>query len=355
MMKSLALFASAGIGEILLHEIGVKTVVANELISKRMDLFSSVNPECECITGDITNEKIYKSIIDHSLKAGVTNLIATPPCQGFSLAGKNKSIDQVSSDKRNNLFMYAISAIKDLDLNTALIENVPRFLKSYLPYEGDLILPSEILKSELGDLYDFKIGIYNSANYGVPQSRQRAIVRIWKKGYLSDWPEPDKTDKLITVHDAIGDLPSLQPGEKSKLKWHFARNHEPRMIEYMRHTPTGKSAHENKIYFPKTRNGERVKGFKATYNRMRWDRPSPTITMRNDAISSQSNVHPGRPLKNGTYTDPRVLTPLELFRLMGIPDDPGFPYDTSEILIRQCIGEGVPPKLISSLFKKIIE
>ena len=149
MMKSLALFASAGIGEILLHEIGVKTVVANELISKRMDLFSSVNPECECITGDITNEKIYKSIIDHSLKAGVTNLIATPPCQGFSLAGKNKSIDQVSSDKRNNLFMYAISAIKDLDLNTALIENVPRFLKSYLPYEGDLILPSEILKREL--------------------------------------------------------------------------------------------------------------------------------------------------------------------------------------------------------------
>jgi DNA (cytosine-5)-methyltransferase 1 len=353
-MKSLALFASAGIGEILLHEIGIKTVVANELISKRMDLFSAVNPGCECIAGDITDDNIYKSIIDHSIKAGVTNLIATPPCQGFSLAGKNKSIDEVSSDKRNNLFLYAINAIKDLDLNTALIENVPRFLKSYLPYEGELIMPSEILKRELGDQYDFKIGIFNSANFGIPQSRKRAIVRIWKKDYLTDWPEPEKIDKLITVHDAIGDLPSLNPGEKSQLRWHFARSHEPRMIEYMRHTPPGKSAHENKIYFPKTKNGERVKGFKATYNRMRWDRPAPTITMRNDAISSQSNVHPGRPLGDGTYTDPRVLTPLELFRLMGIPDDPGFPFNTPEILIRQCIGEGVPPKLINSIFKKIL-
>lgn len=354
MIKSLALFASAGIGEILLRDIGVETVVANELIDKRMSLFSSVHPNCKCLTGDITDSAVYQAIIEASKNAGVTNLIATPPCQGFSLAGKNKSVQQVSTDKRNNLFQYAINAIKDLDLNTALIENVPRFLTSYLPYEGEMLLPEEIIQRELGEDYAFKISVFNTADYGVPQSRRRAIVRIWKKTVMEDWEDPLKVQTLKTVQDAIGDLPSLNPGEKSNIKWHYARPHELRMIEYMKHTPTGKSAHENKVFYPRKKNGERVKGFKATYNRMHWDKPAPTITMRNDAISSQSNVHPGRLQKDGTYSDPRVLTPLELFRLMGMPDEPGFPSDTPEILIRQCIGEGVPPTLIKLLFEKIL-
>jgi DNA (cytosine-5)-methyltransferase 1 len=354
-MRSLALFASSGIGELLLHEIGVETVVANELIPRRMDLFGATNPNCRCIPGDITDDNIFEEIINQSRLRGVENLIATPPCQGFSLAGKNKSKEQISSDKRNNLFLYAIDAIKELSLNTALIENVPRFLKSYLPYKGDLLLPEQILELELGDDYKFKIDVFNSADFGVPQSRHRAIVRIWKKGFVHDWPDPNSVNKHISVSEAIGNLPSLEPGQKSKLKWHFARNHEERMVTYMRHTPSGKTAHDNPIHYPKTKNGNRVKGFRATYNRMSWEKPAPTITMRNDAISSQSNVHPGRLLPNGTYSDPRVLTPLELFRLMGLPDDPGFPSSTPEILIRQSIGEGVPPLLINAILKTILK
>ena len=73
--------------------------------------------------------------------------------------------------------------------------------------------------------------------------------------------------------------------------------------------------------------------------------------MRNDAISSQLNVHPGRLLKNGTYSDARVLTPLELMLLTSLPKDWNIPNDTSELLIRKCIGECIPPLLI----KKIVE
>jgi DNA (cytosine-5)-methyltransferase 1 len=71
--------------------------------------------------------------------------------------------------------------------------------------------------------------------------------------------------------------------------------------------------------------------------------------MRNDAISSQRNVHPGRLLKDGTYSDARVLTPLELFILTSLPKDWGIPDDTPEILIRQVIGESIPPLMIKAI------
>jgi DNA (cytosine-5)-methyltransferase 1 len=119
----------------------------------------------------------------------------------------------------------------------------------------------------------------------------------------------------------------------------------------MTHTPTGKSAFDNKFHFPQNKQGKRLKGFSATYKRMEWDKPAPTITMRNDAISSQSNVHPGRERRDGTYSDARVLTLRELFILSSINPDIDLPTDVSEIQIRQIIGESVPPLMI----KKICE
>ena len=68
--------------------------------------------------------------------------------------------------------------------------------------------------------------------------------------------------------------------------------------------------------------------------------------MCNGAVSSQNNVHPGRKLDDGTYSDARVLTLLELFILMGLPKDPGFPDGFSDNQIRHILGEAVPPILI---------
>ena len=75
--------------------------------------------------------------------------------------------------------------------------------------------------------------------------------------------------------------------------------------------------------------------------------------MRNDAISSQRNVHPGRLLEDGTYSDARVLTPLELMILNSLPEDWGIPDDTPEILIRQVIGESIPPLMIERIVGEI--
>ena len=148
-------------------------------------------------------------------------------------------------------------------------------------------------------------------------------------------------------------MPSIEAGQKSNVKWHFARKHSDSHIQWMKHTPTGQTAFENKKYFPVKPNGEKIKSYNTSYRRINWDEPAPTITMRNDAISSQLNVHPGRKLKNGTYSDARVLTPLELMLLSSLPQDWNIPDNTPELLIRKCIGECIPPLLIKNIVAQI--
>ena len=180
------------------------------------------------------------------------------------------------------------------------------------------------------------------------KKRTRAIIKMHLKG--TKWGNP-LSQKQITVRDAIEHLPSIESGEKSKIKWHFARKHSERHIQWMKNTPTGKSAIENKVHYPIKENGERIRSYITTYRRIKWDEPAPTITMRNDAVSSQLNVHPGRKLSNGFYSDARVLTPKELMILSSLPNNWNIPEDTNELLIRKSIGECIPPLLI----KKIVE
>jgi DNA (cytosine-5)-methyltransferase 1 len=119
----------------------------------------------------------------------------------------------------------------------------------------------------------------------------------------------------------------------------------------MKHTPTGESAFKNEVHYPKNKNGETINGYHDAYARMNWDKPAPTITMRSDAISSNSKVHPGRLNIDKTYSDARVLSILELMLLSSLPVNWSIPDWSTEILLRQVIGESVPPLLL----KKIIE
>ena len=173
---------------------------------------------------------------------------------------------------------------------------------------------------------------------------------MWRKGL--NWAEPSKS-KRITVREAIGDLPSLESGEKSNIKNHNSRIHTEEHIVCMKHTPSGHSAYENKEYYPKDKNGNKVRGFAATFKRIEWDQPAPTITMRNDCISSQSNVHPGRLLADGTYSDARVLTLRELVILSSIDPDLELPPKISDSQIRYIVGEGVPPLFLSKIVKGV--
>jgi DNA (cytosine-5)-methyltransferase 1 len=196
---------------------------------------------------------------------------------------------------------------------------------------------------------------------------------------VKEWSLPKETNKSITLKDVIGDIPIIDPYIKDVTKkellrifphfyqrkqqaleiskWNIPPIHVKRQVITMMHTPTGKSAFENKYYKPRKKNGELVKGFKNTYKRQNWNTPAYAITMDNRKISSQNNVHPGRIIKGSGrefYSDPRSLTLYEIMKVMTLPDDWPIPNDTSEAFIRRLIGEGIPPLFIKQLFQEII-
>lgn len=367
MINGLSLFANVGVAEVYLKDVGVNIVVANELIKERARFYSHIFPDCNMIIGDVTNDAVKKCIIDESKKKNVEFIIATPPCQGMSLAG-NKD----PNDVRNYLITHAIDIIKEIKPKYVLIENVVQQLKTEVLYNGKRVLIPDLIDMELGSMYKINNNHYlHTEKLGVPQKRVRALFLLVRRDIDKVWEIPEMNGKIKTVRDAIGDLPSLDPlvkeeeyrcffpnyEEKRKeglkvSKWHYARPHVWRNVEVMLHTPTGCSAKKNKVYYPKNSNGKLVGGSGSTYMRMDWDKPAPTITTYNHTISSFQNVHPGKlDSKTGLYSDPRVLTVFELMRITTLPDNWDIPEWASESLVRVVIGEGIPPLAIKEVVK----
>lgn len=350
-MKYSIMFSSAGVGETYLKEAGFDCVVANELDRKRADFHKHSHPNTHMIYGDICEEDNFNEFVEKSRASNVDLLIATPPCQGFSLSGKNKSHEEMQEDARNFLIFKVFNAIEKIKPSYVLIENVPRFLKMNYPYKGGLYNIIDLLREQYGDEYNVDWQILNAMDYGIPQSRKRAFIKIFKKDLRWEWPK--KSEKIITVREAIGHLPSIESGEKSEYSYHFGRKHTANHILWMKHTPTGQSAFKNNVHYPKNKMGNMINGYHDAYARMSWDKPAPTITIRSDAISSNSKVHPGRLKSDNTYSDARVLSIFELMLLSSLPEGWHIPEWATEILVRQVIGESVPPLMMRKIVEKI--
>ncbi|ELM3642930.1 DNA cytosine methyltransferase [Flavobacterium psychrophilum] len=345
-MKGISMFSSGGIAETYLNEIGIDILLANELVEERANFYKHLYPKSKMITGDILNKDIFTEFLKEAKKIKPSFLIATPPCQGMSSLGKK----DYEIDERNLLIFSVIEIIKGIDFDFILIENVPKFFKLFFPFKGEMIGIIEILEKLFSDTYIIEHYILNAKDYGVPQSRPRAIIKLYKKN--KNWGMP-ATKTEITLKEAIGHLPSLMPEEKSKIKFHYAMKHSLMQVEAMTHTPEGKSAMVNEIYYPKKANGEKVSGFHNTYKRMKWDSPAPARATNNGLISGHNNVHPGRQRKDGTWSDPRVLSLLELFIVSSLPEDWNIPTDCKESLVRLLIGEAIPPLMLKEVLSKI--
>lgn len=373
-LKGVSLFANIGVAEAYFKEIGISVCIANELIKRRAKLYSEIYQETEVVEGDFTDVDVFNKIKSKAIKEEVDFIMATPPCQGMSTAGR-----QDKNDKRNDLIIPTIKFIKELNTKYALIENVPQFLKTTVIYKNNEIKILELINKELGSNYIINSSIIDTKDYKVPQSRKRAIITMTRNDIKKEWKLPKKHDSLVTLENTIGNIPIIDPfikdvTEKELLeifpnfynrkekalkisKWNIPPIHIKRQVIAMMHTPTGKSAFENEVHKPKKENGDLIKGYKNTYKRQNWDTPGYAITMDNRKISSQDNVHPGRQIKNSKgliYSDPRTLTLYELMKVMSLPDDWPIPENTSEAFIRRVIGEGIPPLFIKQLFQEII-
>lgn len=353
-IKGLSLFSGGGIAETYFEDIGIHICVANEILPERAQFYRFTHPHTDMICGDITDSAVYSNVMSLAKKHNVNFIMATPPCQGMSTLGKK----EYEEDNRNSLVHYVLKAIDELNPEYVLIENVPKFAELLFNEEGFVFHKDEgknpyhiveLLEKHYATEYNVEMRILNAMNYGVPQSRPRVIIKLYKK-YLS-WPWPIEESHIITLREAIGDLPSLESGQSSNIKWHNALTHNERQIEALRHTPEGQSAMKNEVYYPKKADGSRVRGFHNTYNRMRWDEPAPARTTNNHLMSGHNNVHPGRKLPDGTWSDARVLTFRELIIVSSLPLEWNLPPDIKETDVRVMIGEAIPPLLS----KKIVE
>jgi DNA (cytosine-5)-methyltransferase 1 len=373
-LNGLSLFANVGVAETYLDELGIEIKVANELEPKRAKFYSHLYPKTNMIIGDITDEKIRKIIVLESKKNNVDFIIATPPCQGMSLAGKMDKFD-----KRNQLIYYAIEVIKKIKPKYILLENVPQLLRTKIKVDNIIISIPEYIHKELDDYYNFADeNIVSAKDYDVPQMRKRNIFLLSRKDMNYVWQVPKKK-KIITLRKAIYDLPSVDPLLKEGLeetlklfpdflikkenaekvsRFHRPPMHAKKHVVAMMHTPSGCTAFDNIIFYPKKDDGTRVNGHYNTYRRFEWDKPARTITQNNGVISSLCCVHPGKSyVKNGEvlYSDPRCLTLYELFIVFSLPKDWNVPDWADERFIRRVVGEGIPPMLIKNIVEELVK
>lgn len=374
----ISLFSSAGVGCYGFKMEGFDCVATNELLQKRLDV-QKVNHKCKYnsgyVLGDIllpeTKQEILNQLQLWKEKENLTDLtvlIATPPCQGMSVANHKKK----DESKRNSLVVASLSLIMQIKPRYFVIENVKAFLNTICTdIDGDNKKIRQAILDDLSDMYNIEFKVLNFKNYGANSSRTRTLVIGVRKDIdvMPDSLYPNYREEL-TLRQVIGDLPSLKTmGEIDPLDiFHYFRSYSPEMRHWIENLKEGECAFDNedknrlphyykdgvKVY---TKNGNADK-----YTRQFWDKVAPCIHTRNDILASQNTVHP---------VDDRVFSIRELMRLMSIPTSFRWTDDSLERLnslsmtektrylaqndinIRQSIGEAVPTEIFRQIAEEI--
>lgn len=370
MKTYVSLFSSAGVGDYGFYQAGFKLIASNELLQRRMDvqLANNIAEDRDAyIVGDITKKEV-KDKITKQVKKYTTDLdllVATPPCQGISVANHFKKGKDI---ERNSLVLQSILVAEELHPKVIVFENVHRFLKTACTdTDGSVHEIKEVINKHLSNKYNIYGEEINFKEYGANSSRPRTLVISTRKDLDID-PKSLMPKKMAvkTLREVIGDLPSLkQMGEIMPNDiLHAFRPYRKDMRSWIHGLKQGESAFDNtdpmlrphrivdgKIVFNVRKNGDK-------YTRQYWDKVAPAIHTRNDILASQNTVHP---------VDDRVFSIRELMRLMNVPSEfkwapEDYNYlnhlDIDEkkkwlkkhaITIRQSLGEAVP----TIIFKEI--
>ena len=215
-IRSTTLCSNVGIDEYFLEYAHVKNVIAAEYEKPRVQWYKEVYPSVKVFQGDLFDKDIQKQIIEEHIKQSCKLIIATPPCQTISLAGKRDF-----NDPRTKLFLPILNIIEGVDSinDYVLIENVPPYMTASPKglqhiLEGKTI--AEHIKYRLEKLgYEVNIDKINGANYGTAQARERMILLASKKGM---WKFPIPFKKQVTLMDAIGNLARLPEEARQTLQ-----------------------------------------------------------------------------------------------------------------------------------------
>lgn len=376
----ISLFSSAGVGCYGFKQEGYFCIATVELLERRLKI-QQYNNKCSFnsgyICGDMTKQetkdKVFAELEMWKKGFNVTDLdvlIATPPCQGMSVANHKKKNDEII---RNSLVVESIKMIEQIKPKFFIFENVRAFLTSVCTdIDGKARSIKEAIACDLGGIYNILYRVVNFKDYGNPSSRTRTLVIGVRKDIKEVTPYdvfPDKQPEH-TLRETIGHLPSLKTmGEISPNDiYHSFRRYDPRMEPWIADIKEGQSAFDNTdihkiphtikdgvIVYNAKKNGDK-------YTRQYWDKVAPCVHTRNDILASQNTVHP---------VDNRVFSIRELMLMMSVPSSfqwSDIPFDKlnalplkdkeaflkkEDVNIRQNLGEAVPTIIFRQIAHKI--
>lgn len=375
----ISLFSSAGVGCFSFKENGFECIATNEILEKRLKI-QKYNNKCTYetgyLSGDISTQEVKNQLFaEIELWKQLHNIsepdiiIATPPCQGMSVANHKKR-DEMG---RNSLVVESIKITKEVNPKFFIFENVRAFLSTICTdIDGVEKSIEEAIKLNLGGQYNILFKVINFKDFGSNSSRTRTLVIGIRKDLQNISPydifpiqkEPKTLRELFKDLEVLNEMGDIS----EKDIFHSFRAYNSKMLPWIENLQEGQSAFDNtekeriphqvkngKIIFNERKNGDK-------YARWYWDREGPCIHTRNDILSSQNTIHP---------SENRVFSIRELMLMMSIPNN--FKWSNlsekdfekmsilekinflkkEELNIRHCIGEAVPTGVFSSIAENI--
>lgn len=370
------LFCGSGGLSLGLVQAGFKVIFANDIEKAALQTYSFNHPEIkgkQITMGGI--EEIAYSISKY-IPDKVDLLAGGPPCQGFSMANRQRLID----DPRNILYKYYVESVRQLSPKIFVMENVKGMLKV-----ASQVIEDFNEETKVG--YDISYHIFNAQNFGVPQNRERLIYIGVRKDLTNKVKAKEIISALLTEYDstryvlsdAINDLRPLKASRK-KNATNIDSKESGSIIEWNQNLESDKQAYVELI---NTRKNYIIYNHKARYNNDRdieifsrmlpgdkSDSPRiadimPYKTRKDIFKDKYFKLIPTRVCKTITahmkfdcnmYIHPsqaRGLTPREAARIQSYPDNFFFlgPYTKTY----QQIGNSVPPLMAKAIGKKIIK
>ena len=309
---------------------------------------------------------------------GIDIIIGGPPCQAYSVAGRVRDENGMKDDYRNYLFEHYLNVVNRYRPKLFVFENVPGIL-SAAPDGTPItqLIRKGFEKIGYKILDDLRFAKVNASEYAVPQNRERMIIvgidakrykdadkylRLFYEEILPEF----KADRVVTVREAIGDLPSCTPNfdEESHKKhkshetptcnvtWHKPRYHNLRDMDTFKllaeDIETGKREYDSKkiseLYEQKIGSKSPIH----RYHVLEPDLPSTTIIAH--------LYKDGNRFIHYDSKQSRSITVREAARLQSFDDD--FDFVGSQGNAYQMIGNAVPPKLaraVGAAIAKLLE
>ncbi len=297
------LFCGAGGMTQGLVQAGFKPLASVEISPIASATHKKNFPQCHHFCGDIENFDSVKWL--EEIGSPEVHLVAGgPPCQGFSVAGKRDP-----KDPRNRLFYEFIRVVSKIRPWYVVMENVPGILTIQKGEVRTAI--TEAFKS-IG--YDnISVAILESAAYGVPQIRPRAIFIANRFGMPNPYPKAQLlTEEYKPIESAISDLPEYTRIPEINHEW---TKHSAEYMERIAKVPPGGSLYK-----------KYADAFKRQYPGL------PSMTVKEN--HGGTHIHP--------YLN-RVISAREMARLQTFPDS--FIFEGTMKKAMWQIGNAVPSRL----------